>query len=88
MEVKPGYKQTEVGIIPEEWEVRTLGEIGGVRMCKRVLKHQTREHGEVPFYRIGTFGGVADAFISQSLFDEFTRKYSFPRRGDVLISAQ
>ena len=23
MEVKPGYKQTEVGVIPEEWEVQT-----------------------------------------------------------------
>ena len=87
MEVKPGYKQTEVGVIPEEWEVKTLGEIGGVRMCKRVLKHQTRENGEVPFYKIGTFGDVADAFITQSLFDEYRRKYSFPRRGDVLISA-
>ena len=25
MEVKPGYKQTEVGIIPEEWDVSPLG---------------------------------------------------------------
>src|SRR5688572_18482673 len=24
MEVKPGYKQTEVGVIPEEWDVRAL----------------------------------------------------------------
>ena len=24
MEVKPGYKQTEVGVIPEDWNVRTL----------------------------------------------------------------
>ena len=87
MEVKPGYKQTEVGVIPEEWEVKTLGEIGGVRMCKRVLKHQTREHGDVPFYKIGTFGGAPDAFIPQSLFDEFRRKYSFPKKGDILISA-
>ena len=87
MEVKPGYKQTEVGVIPEEWDVKPLGEIGGVRMCKRVLKHQTREHGDVPFYKIGTFGGGADAFISQSLFDELRRKYSFPRNGDILISA-
>lgn len=87
MEVKPGYKQTEVGIIPEEWEVKPLGDIGGVRMCKRVLKHQTRDHGDVPFYKIGTFGGVPDAFISHSLFDEFKRKYSFPQKGDVLISA-
>jgi type I restriction enzyme S subunit len=85
--MKPGYKQTEVGVIPEEWEVKPLGEIGGVRMCKRVLKHQTREHGDVPFYKIGTFGGVPDAFIAQSLFDEFKRKYSFPQEGDVLISA-
>jgi type I restriction enzyme S subunit len=27
MEVKPGYKRTEVGVIPEEWEVKTLGSL-------------------------------------------------------------
>ena len=26
MEVKPGYKQTEVGVIPEEWEAARLGD--------------------------------------------------------------
>jgi type I restriction enzyme S subunit len=87
VEVKPGYKLTEVGVIPKEWEVMALGKIGDVRMCKRVLKQQTREHGDVPFYKIGTFGDVADAFISYALFDEFRRKYSFPKKGDVLISA-
>jgi type I restriction enzyme S subunit len=30
MEVKTGYKRTEVGAIPEEWEVKRLGELGGV----------------------------------------------------------
>jgi len=25
--VKPGYKQTEVGVIPEEWDVRTIGDM-------------------------------------------------------------
>ncbi len=25
--MKPGYKQTEVGIIPEEWEVNTVGQM-------------------------------------------------------------
>ena len=25
--VRPGYKQTEVGVIPEEWEVKRLGEL-------------------------------------------------------------
>ena len=28
MEVKPGYKQTEVGIIPEDWDVVRLSELG------------------------------------------------------------
>jgi type I restriction enzyme S subunit len=31
MEVKPGYRQTEVGVIPEEWEVRRLGECATFR---------------------------------------------------------
>ena len=30
MEVRPGYKQTEVGVIPEEWEVKLLGEFASV----------------------------------------------------------
>lgn len=27
MELKPGYKQTEVGVIPEDWEVNPVGDI-------------------------------------------------------------
>ncbi|WLI05871.1 restriction endonuclease subunit S [Pseudomonas sp. FP597] len=30
MALKPGYKKTEVGVIPEEWEVRALGELAAV----------------------------------------------------------
>ncbi|BAY96420.1 type I restriction-modification enzyme S subunit [Tolypothrix tenuis PCC 7101] len=32
MELKPGYKQTEVGVIPEDWEVRAL--LSAVRIAK------------------------------------------------------
>ena len=31
MELKPGYKQTEVGEIPEDWDVKRLGEIARFR---------------------------------------------------------
>jgi type I restriction enzyme, S subunit len=31
MEVKAGYKQTEVGVIPEDWEVKRLGECAKFR---------------------------------------------------------
>ena len=30
MEVKKGYKQTEIGIIPEEWEIKKIGEISNI----------------------------------------------------------
>ena len=36
MEVKPGYKQTEVGLIPEAWECGGLGRFWGVTDCKHV----------------------------------------------------
>lgn len=31
-ERKKGYKQTEVGVIPEDWEVKVLGEIANINM--------------------------------------------------------
>ena len=71
----------------KNWETKTLGEIGSPKMCKRILKHQTSTTGEIPFYKIGTFGKTPDAFISKEIYDEFRTKYSFPKKGDVLISA-
>jgi type I restriction enzyme, S subunit len=65
----------------------TLDKIGKVKMCKRVLKEQTSEKEEVPFYKISTFGGKADTFISRKLFEEYKAKYSYPKIGDILISA-
>lgn len=70
-----------------DWEKRKLGDIGSVVMCKRIFKEQTSENGEIPFFKIGTFGGIPDSFISRELFDEYKRKYPFPENGDVLISA-
>ena len=69
------------------WEQRKLGEIGSVSMCRRIFKEQTSESGDIPFYKIGTFGGQADAFISKELFEEYKEKYPYPQKGDILISA-
>lgn len=71
----------------DAWEQRKLGEIGSVSMCRRIFKEQTSENGEIPFYKIGTFGGEPDAYISRELFEEYRAKYPFPQVGDILISA-
>ena len=65
----------------------TIGEIGDIKMCKRILKSQTNSVAGIPFYKIGTFGGTANSYISEETFEEYKKKYSFPKKGDVLISA-
>ncbi|PUD67919.1 restriction endonuclease subunit S [Helicobacter pylori] len=74
-------------MLPLNWQKVRLGDVGKPCMCKRVMKHQTTRYGEIPFYKIGTFGNTADAFISKKLFLEYKTKYSFPKKGDILISA-
>ena len=65
----------------------TLGDIGKVSMCKRIMKNETANVGDIPFYKIGTFGKDPDAFISKDLFEKYKGLYSFPNKGDILISA-
>ncbi|MEW2920115.1 restriction endonuclease subunit S [Muricauda sp. ANG21] len=71
----------------KEWQTKTLGEIGSVSMCKRIMKDQTSEIGDIPFFKIGTFGKTPDAFIDKNLYENYKSKYSFPKKGDILISA-
>lgn len=56
-------------------------------MCKRILKNQTSPVGDVPFFKIGTFGGIADAYISREIFNTFKANYPYPKKGQVLLSA-
>ncbi len=82
-----GYKQTELGVIPNDWQVNDLGEVGEIKMCRRIFNHETTESGIIPFYKIGTFGKEPDAYISEEQYELYRRKFSFPKKGDILISA-
>ena len=86
---KNGEKNPEIRFagFTDDWEQRKLGDIGSVVMCRRIFKYQTTDYGEIPFFKIGTFGGTPDAYISRELFDEFKTKYPYPDKGDILISA-
>lgn len=70
-----------------EWEEKKLGDLGSVAMNKRIFKDETSESGEIPFYKIGTFGKEADSYISRDKFEEYKSKYPYPEIGDILISA-
>ena len=76
--MKPGYKQTEVGVIPEEWEVKLLPE---------VLRFRGGKAHEQHISETGRYICVNSKFIST---EGEVRKYSSANfcpanRGDVLM---
>lgn len=57
MELKPGYKQTEVGMIPEDWEVRSLQDL-----CKEEITYGIVQCGPhlpsgIPYIRVSDMDG-------------------------------
>ncbi len=47
--IPKGYQKTEIGIIPEDWEVKRLGEISNIKTGKRNGNEEVEE-GKYPFF--------------------------------------
>jgi type I restriction enzyme S subunit len=69
-----------------EWVQKAVGDVSEVLMCKRVFAEETNPNEGVPFYKIGTLGGVPDAFISKEKFEDYKSRYNYPRKDEVLIT--
>lgn len=86
MEVKPGYKQTEVGVIPEDWGMVRLGDIAVIKDGT----HQTPKYVSfgVPFYSVEqiTSGNFSDTkYISPEEHKFLTRTCKI-EKGDILMT--
>jgi type I restriction enzyme S subunit len=91
MEVMPGYKHTEVGVIPEEWDVKRFSDATFLITCglaatpkyvneasgKPFLSAQNVNSGKVVYHNY--------RFISYQLFDQIT-KHNKPQKGDLLYT--
>src|SRR5690625_5144362 len=91
-DVPPGYKRTEVGVIPEDWGVSELGSLFKIASSKRVMQAQWRASG-IPFYRTREIAALSecgrvqnDLFISEKLYREYATKYGVPEKGDILVT--
>lgn len=71
----------------QEITIGKIGDLGKICMCKRIMKNQTNSEEGIPFYKIGTFGKEADSYISEDIYNEYKHLYSYPKKGDVLLSA-
>ncbi len=59
------FKKTEIGWIPEDWEVKKLGEIGTCQSGNGFpLKYQNLKAGEYPFFKVSDLSGKGnDIFL-------------------------
>ncbi|HUX42191.1 MAG TPA: restriction endonuclease subunit S [Rectinemataceae bacterium] len=84
MEVKPGYKMTEVGIIPEEWEVRPLGELGEALIGLTYKPSDVKTYGTLVL-RSSNIQNDTLVFDDNVFVDADIPKRIQVRLGDVLI---
>ncbi|TXJ24962.1 MAG: restriction endonuclease subunit S [Chitinophagaceae bacterium] len=88
MEVKKGYKQTEIGMIPSDWEVKRLGELGRFSKGQGIKKDEAQS-GDIPCIRYGEIYTKHDnvikefySFISPSV----AKTAKKIRQGDILFA--
>lgn len=61
--------------MPKKANLMKMSDIRNICMCKRILKEQTNSIDGVPFYKIGTFGKVANAYISRELYEDYKKDF-------------
>jgi type I restriction enzyme S subunit len=86
MDLKPGYKQTEVGVIPEEWEVGPVRQKGEVVTGKALAAHAPGR--QRPYLRTrNVFDGRIDIgdVLTMPMTDEQFEQFQV-REGDVLLN--
>lgn len=87
MEVKPGYKQTEVGAIPEDWDASHLS-----KLCTLIVDgtHQTPRYvtSGVPFYSVENVVGNKFKNSKCISIEEHKKisKRALPQKGDILLT--
>jgi type I restriction enzyme S subunit len=83
-----GYKQTSIGLIPKDWEVKKLGEIGTFSKGKGILKNDVIESG-FPCIRYGEIYTTHNyiiknfkSFINETIANESQEIF----KGDILFA--
>lgn len=83
-----GYKQTAIGIIPEDWELKELHHLGSFSKGKGILKEQVISEG-IPCVRYGeiytTHNYVINRFNS-FISEEVAKESKEIKSGDILFA--
>jgi type I restriction enzyme, S subunit len=92
MAVKAGYKQTEVGIIPEDWEVKTYGDIFDFLTTATYSRAELTEVDDVKYVHYGDIHTKWNFFLDVKLSnlptirDTQVKKYNLLKDGDIIMA--
>lgn len=81
--MKEGYKKTELGLIPNEWDVKLLNDICEVNPKKEILNENDRV-SFISMEQVSNSGGVINT--SDRIYKEVSKGYTGFRNKDVLLA--
>ena len=90
MVVAKGYKQTEVGVIPEDWEVMSIDEVFDFYSTANFSKAQMKFDGEVGCLHYGLIHAIPNSSYNlqngvKYFVDKKQTKYELLKEGDVIM---
>lgn len=83
-----GYKQTELGVIPEDWEIKTLGELGSFSKGSGISRAEANT-GSIPCVRYGEIYTHHNDYIKKYnsfISSEVAQKAKLLHYGDILFA--
>jgi type I restriction enzyme S subunit len=87
--MKPGYKQTEVGVIPEEWEVKRLGEVATIATGNTPPTSDSSNYGD-EFHFVGPvdMGDAKSIAKTEKMLSKkgFAMSRRFPKDSILFVS--
>lgn len=86
------FKQTDIGLLPNDWDCISLGELFNITSSKRVFQSEWRSSG-IPFYRARELAILSETgkvdnqlFIATELYNKYTKAYGSIQTDDILIT--
>ncbi len=90
--IPEGYKNTEVGVIPEDWEVKTYGDIFKYLATATYSRAELTENDDVKYVHYGDihtkwyfFLDVANSYLP-TVRSEQVKNYNFLQDGDIIMA--
>ena len=84
--IPKGYKQTEIGVIPEDWDVKELGEVTQFERGQGLSKSDLRDTGKYKCIHYGQlFSDYAELIKKVKSKTNYSGSYFFSKSNDVLV---